>query len=390
VNQRRGRPGTRRLERRGRRPCPGPEGVKTVSTAGPGSAAAPERTVLERRGGGPGARVLVLALVAMVAFSGCEFLPASDEPDLVAYFRDVGDLVEAGQVQVNDVEIGTITDIGLELVNGDMVARVSMDLDDSTRIPAQDLTAVVRQTSLLGEQFVQLIPAPTDGPMVGTETVEIPITATDRRVDIEAFLSELSAFVGGGGLEDLNRFTHAQALILEDRGERFGQAIEELDTFTTVLANRRHDLGAAIDSLASASGTLVGNRETLHAFLDSLDEANVLLAEQGGNLGRLFASLRRFGTVNSRFLARHEGAINRQFKALRPILRGLAGSSDVLATDIVQLRTFFQLFPKSMGGGPSGKGAGDYVQVDAILCEEFASCQTKGEKGDVPGQGFDR
>lgn len=334
-------------------------------------------------------RVIVLAVVSALASSGCAFR-ATDDPDVVAYFRDVGDLVEAGQVQVNDVEVGRITDITLELQERDMVARVEIELDDDVSVAATDLSAVVRQTSLLGEQFVQLVPSGDAGPVLGEETVEIPLTATERRVDIEAFLTQLSSFVGGGGLDDLNRFTHAQALILEGRGERLGETIDELDTFTSILADRRDDLGAAIDSLASATGTLAANRQTMLEFLDSLDEANVLLAEQGGNLGRLFASLRRFGTVNARFLARHEDAINRQFKSLRPILRGLAGSSDELATDIVQLRTFFQLFPKSMGGGPGGTSGGDYVQVDAVLCEEFANCQTKGEKGNVPGQGFDR
>lgn len=334
-------------------------------------------------------RWLALALVSALALTGCGFR-STDDPDVVAYFRNVGDLVDAGQVQVNDVEVGRITDIALELQEGDMVARVEIDLDDDAEIASTDLSAVIRQTSLLGEQFVQLVPMADGGPMVGEETVEIPLTATERRVDIETFLTQLSSFVGGGGLEDLNRFTHAQALILEGRGDRLGETIDELDTFTSILANRRDDLGVAIDSLASATGTLAANRQTLHEFLDSLDEASVLLAEQGGSLGRLFASLRRFGTVNARFLARHEDAINRQFKSLRPILRGLARSSDELATDIVQLRTFFQLFPKSLGGGPGGGSGGDYVQVDAVLCEEFANCQTKGEKGDVPGQGFDR
>ena len=336
-------------------------------------------------------RILIPVLAAALAMSGCSTFGSADEPDLVAYFRDVGDLVKNAEVQIDDVGAGSITEIDLELDDGDMIARVTMELDDDVRLRAGDLSAVVRQTSLLGEQFVQLIPGTDTGPVVGSgDTVEIPLSATDRRVDIEAFLSQLSSFVGGGGLEDLNRFTHAQALILEGRGERFGQAIEELETFTSILAGRKEDLGAAIDSLASASGTLASNRQTLISFLDSLDEANVLLAEQGGELARLFSSLRRFGTVNARFLARHESAINRQFKALRPILGGLAGASGELATDIVQLRTFLELFPKSLGGGPGGNQAGDYIQADAVLCEDFTLCQTKGEKGDVPGEGFDR
>ena len=331
-------------------------------------------------------RLTAVALVALTLLASCG-RGGQDSPDVVGYFTDVGDLVVGGQVQVRDVEIGRITDITLEMQSGDMVARVEMDIVEGRDIPATDLGAIVRQTSLLGEQFVQLLPAAGSAPYVGDEPVTIPLDRTERRVDVETFLSDLSAFVGAGGLEDLNRFTHAQALILEDRGRRFGETLEELELFTSVLADRRFDIGAAIDSLASATGTIADNKATLDSFLDSLDTANALLAEQGDRLGDLFGSLRRFGTVSSRFLARHESAINRQFRALRPIFRGLAGASDELRVDITQLRTFLELFPKSMGTGPGDRGAGDYVQVEAILCESLVDCQTKGEKGDVPGEG---
>ena len=331
-------------------------------------------------------RTLALALVALSLLSACG--RGGEEPaDVVAFFSDVGDLVVGGQVQVNDVEIGRITDITLVMRDGDMAARVEMDISEGREIPATDLGAIVRQTSLLGEQFVQLLPAADSAPFVGEEQVTIPLDRTERRVDVETFLSDLSSFVGAGGLEDLNRFTHAQALILEDRGRRFGETLEELELFTSVLAERRFDIGAAIDSLASATGTIADNKATLDSFLDSLDTANALLADQGDRLGALFSSLRRFGTVSSRFLARHESAIDRGFRALRPIFRGLAGASDELRVDISQLRTFLELFPKSMGTGPGDRGAGDYVQVEAVLCETLVDCQTKGEKGDVPGEG---
>jgi phospholipid/cholesterol/gamma-HCH transport system substrate-binding protein len=326
--------------------------------------------------------------VVALLLSGCALSGGNaDDADVIAYFTDVGDLVVGGQVQVNDVEIGRISAIELVTRDGDMTARVAMVLDTEGRVPSDGLKALVRQTSLLGEQFVELVPASTSAPFVGDEQVSIPVERTDRRVDIETFLSDLSGFIGGGGLEDLNRFTHAQAVILENRGSRFGETLEELETFTGVLAARRLDIGAAIDSLASASGTIADNKATLDSFLDSLDSANQLLAEQGSELGRLFRSLRRFGSVSSTFLARHESAINRQFKALRPIFSGLAGASGELRTDISQLRTFLELFPKSLGGGPGGDQEGDYVQVEAVLCESLVNCNTKGEKGDVPGQG---
>lgn len=326
-------------------------------------------------------------LAVAVSGSSCALMTTDETPEVVAYFENVGDLVEKGGVQVADVEVGSVQEIDLVMEDGQMLARVTMSIDPDERIPADGLGAVVRQTSLLGEQFVELVPGPQRAPYVGGDEVTIPVERTDRIVDVETFLGDLSAFVGGGGLEDLNSFTHAQALILEERGARLGETIEELEKFTSVLAGRRFDVEAAIDSLASAGSTLAANRETLDSFLDSLEDANALLAEQGGGLRRLFTSLRRFGTVNARFLVRHEDAIDRQFRALRPILGGLAGAQGELRTDITQLRTFLELFPKSLGGGPGGTGKGDYVQAEAVLCEALSACNTKGEKGDVPGEG---
>jgi len=332
-------------------------------------------------------RFIAALLVALLAGSACAITGNVSGNEVVAYFDDVGDLVVGGTVQVDDVEIGLVKGIELITRDGRMLAKVTMAIEPSKNVSANDLSAVIRQTSLLGEQFVDLEPGAPGPPYIGGSGLEIALEDTDRRVDVETFLSDLSGFVGEGGIEDLNRFTHAQALILEDRGARLGKTLDELALFTDVLANRRFDIAGAIDHLASAGSTLAANQQTLDSFLDSLAEANVLLADQGDELGRLFSSLRRFGSVSTRFLARHESAINRQFKALRPVFRALAGAEGELRTDITQLRTFLELFPKSLGGGPGGTGAGDYVQVQAILCEAIQNCNTKGEKGNVPGEG---
>lgn len=334
-------------------------------------------------------KFVAVALIAGLVGPSC--LPGSGEGEkVVAYFADAGDLVTGATVQVSDVEVGSVEDIELVMRDGRMLAKVTMGVPEEERVSAAGLSALIRQTSLLGEQFVELRSDAAGAPFVGDEPVMIPLSRTDKRVDVETVLEDVSGFVGAGGLEDLNRFTHAQALILENRGEEFGEVITELERFTRVLAERRLDVGAAIDSLADAGSTLVSNKQTLDDFLDSLQEANALLADEGDRFEDLFVALQRFGKVNARFLARHEKNIDRNFKALRPIFRSIASADDELRTDITQLKTFLQLFPKSLGGGPGDEGRGDYIQVEAVLCEHLAECNTKGERGDVPGQGTGR
>jgi phospholipid/cholesterol/gamma-HCH transport system substrate-binding protein len=336
------------------------------------------------------ARWILAACLPLLVATSCSLVQGDNGHEIVAYFEDTGDLVQAGTVQLNDVEIGSVKDIELVMQDNRMVARVEMTIKESANVPALNLSALVRQTSLLGEQFIELIPSSAGPPYLGdgdfVETT-IPLARTDRRVDIETFLSDLSAFIGQGGLDDLNRFTHAQALILEGRGEQFGETIEELETFTGNLAARKEDVAIAIDQLASASQTLANNQQTIDGFFDSLESGNKLLADQTDDLARLFKALNEFGRVNSRFLADHGDAINRQFKALTPFLEGIAGAKRELGIDITQLRTFIRLFPKSLGGGAGGNGTGDWIQADAVICESMLLCNTRGEKGDVPGEG---
>ena len=216
--------------------------------------------------------------------------------EVVAYFDDVGDLVIGGMVQVDDVEVGLVKKIELVTSDGRMMAKVTMAISAyEERVCERRLTAVIRQTSLLGEQFVDLEPERAGAALTSrkpgwrSRSRTRTGASTSRRSS-----SDLSGFVGEGGIEDLNRFTHAQALILEDRGARLGKTFDELALFTDILANRRFDIAGAIDHLASAGSTLAANQATLDSFLDSLAEANVLLADQGDELGRLFSSLQSF------------------------------------------------------------------------------------------------
>jgi ABC-type transporter Mla subunit MlaD len=176
-------------------------------------------------------------------------------------------------------------------------------------------------------------------------------------------------------------------VILEGRGDTLGASIDELEEFTGVLANRKEDVAEAIDELGSAAKTLAGNQDTIDDFFDSLQKGNAVLADQTDELARLFKALNKFGKVNSRFLAEHQDDINRQFEDVTPILEGVAGAKRELGIGLAQLKTFFNLFPKSLGGGPGGTGRGDYVQADAVLCEHLHLCNVRGERGDVPGEG---
>ena len=96
--------------------------------------------------------MLLTILAVLVAFApACS---RGEEPlTLTATFADVLDLVPRAKVQTNDVPIGTVTKIALSDGNE---AVVTMQVDPNTGLPAE-VEAVLKQTSLLGERYVDLV-----------------------------------------------------------------------------------------------------------------------------------------------------------------------------------------------------------------------------------------
>ena len=74
----------------------------------------------------------------------------NDPMTVQVVFADVLDLVPKSTVKVNDVSVGQVTDIGLSGSN----AQVTLELRNDIELPANAI-AEIRQTSLLGEKFVQ-------------------------------------------------------------------------------------------------------------------------------------------------------------------------------------------------------------------------------------------
>ena len=109
-----------------------------------------------------GALSAALVLVGCDAggFPGLYYTPwpggaaLGDHPyHVTAQFSDVLDLVPQASVKVNDVAVGRVDRI--DLSPDQTSARVSMTINGSVHLPA-DAYAQLRQSSLLGEKFVEL------------------------------------------------------------------------------------------------------------------------------------------------------------------------------------------------------------------------------------------
>ncbi|HVF52524.1 MAG TPA: MCE family protein [Actinomycetota bacterium] len=300
-------------------------------------------------------RTRALALAALVCLAGtsCNALGLPSNcggTEVIANFRQVGDLVVAANVQSADVVVGTIQDIELD----GWQARVGLCLNEGEEISA-DVKAVVRTTSLLGEKFVDLKPL-SEGPPFLQDGDVLTVEQTGKATELEDVFARLASILGAGNLEQLNRFTAAQAEILSEHTDDLRLILRELHKFTDTLDGRRDQIGAAIDSLDAVARTTLADAGILEQFLESFAGASGVLADQKNGLQSLLRSLDRFTEVSVQLLRETQGGFETQFKKLRPVLRVLVENSANVRESIQTLATFAEYWPESMPG--------DYLQLD--------------------------
>lgn len=303
----------------------------------------------------PGIAALAFAVMAGSACAPLGFGGECGGNEVIANFEQVGDLVVAANVQSSDVVVGTIDEIELD----GWEARVTMCLQPDEKI-SSDARAVIRTTSLLGEKFVDL-QARSPGPPYLEDGDVLTVDDTGKANELEDVFAQLAAILGSGNLEELNRFTAAQARILKDNAQDFRKVLRELADFTGVLHARRDEIGAAIDSLGAVSQTAVGDARVLEDFLSSFAGASGVLADQRQGLEDLLQALDEFTRVSVTLLGQTERGLNRQLTDLRPILRTAVNNSEDLIATLRTLATFTQWWPESMPG--------DYLQLDVCQAE---------------------
>jgi phospholipid/cholesterol/gamma-HCH transport system substrate-binding protein len=306
-------------------------------------------------------RRIALLLTAAVFTSSCAAVglaAACDGAVVIGRFEQVGDLPRAANVQSADVAIGSVTDIQLDKEN--WIANVTMCLSPDEQIPA-DVQAVIRTTSLLGEKFVDLRPRRVSGPYLQDGDV-IDVENTSKATELEDVFAKLAAILGTGNLEQINRFTTAQANILRDHTGDFRKVLRKLRTFTTTLADRKDDVAAAVDNLDAAARVILDDSEILRRFLDSFSTSSAVLADQRDALQRLLRSLARFWGVAVRLIDATDEGTDKTFRRLVPVLRTLVRNSENVAETLRTLATFSEWFPETMPG--------DYLQLDVCQALE--------------------
>lgn len=278
---------------------------------------------------------IVPAALAGLLLSACDAsvysLPLPGGPDVgedpmtvKVEFADVLDLVPQSTVKVNDVSVGKVTDIDLEGYQALVTLAVRRDVE----LP-DNAVAELRQTSLLGEKFVELS-APEEGasgnPLGDGDT--IPIERAGRNPEVEEVLGALSLLLNGGGVAQLKTITQELNKALEGREESARSVLRNLRTFTGQLDENKADIVAAIESLNRLALAAEKQLPTIDKALEELPSALDSIDRQRDDLVEMLAALNDLSDVAVDVIARSKGATITSLERLDPVLTQLAASGD--------------------------------------------------------------
>ncbi len=238
--------------------------------------------------------VAVAAALVLIAALGWIILRPAGQYRVTAYFTQTVGLYPGSSVRVLGIAVGTVTDV---VPLGNKV-KVDMVVDDQYAVPA-DADAVVLAPSLVSDRYVQFSPVYNGGPkMKDGATVPLDRTATPVELDqVYGALDDLSSALGpdgankNGALSDLvdvgaknlqgngealnhtlKGFSEAVQTLAKHRDDLFS-SLDNLQVFTSALAQIDAQVGEFNTNLASVANLLAGERKDLASAISLLSKA---------------------------------------------------------------------------------------------------------------------
>ncbi|MFB9568271.1 MCE family protein [Saccharopolyspora hordei] len=272
-------------------------------------------------------------------------------------FDDVLDLVPNAGVRVNDVPVGRVSTIGL--APGSWDAEVTVLVNGDVELPA-NATARLRQSSLLGEKYVELAGPPEPQQPVGRlgDGDVIERANTGRNPEVEEVLGALSMLLNGGGVAQIQNITKELNAALEGRESDVRGVLSNLDELVSGLDAQRDDITRALDSINRLSARINEQRGSIDTALRDLEPGLRVLNEQRTQLVGMLEALDRLSVVATDVVDRSGDDLAHDLDQLAPVLQQLSAAGENLPKSLEVLLTF--PFPDNVVDGIQNS---DYVNL---------------------------
>lgn len=265
--------------------------------------------------------IIVLALVAAGAI--WMFGSGGDSKTVTAHFERGVSVYEGSEVRVLGVPVGSVE----EVVPEGTTVKVVMSYDAEVKIPA-DADAVIVSPSVVGDRYIQLTPAYTEGAVMADNTViDADKTAIPLELDeIYSSIDELTVALGPNGANSegaLSDLLEQTARNFGGQGAAFKRTVEDFGDLSATLDDNKDELFDSAERLEGFISTLAENDVTVRKFNKSLGDVSTMLDAESQDLTLALSNLGVALDVVGKFVKTNRGALSRNIEGLDRIAKVL-------------------------------------------------------------------
>lgn len=273
-----------------------------------------------------------------------------------ADFPDSGGIFTNAEVTYRGVAIGRVGSLHL-ITNGVKVDLKINDCDHS-KIPVTTV-ATVSDRSVIGEQYVNLIPPNNSAPYYhGGET--IPMSRNKIPVSAQALLTNLDTFVNSVNTTQL-------ASVISELGQAFNNKGPDLTTLLNssrdLLASATQALPATIDLINKSGSVLqtqLDEQNSLYSFAHSLNLLSAQFKTSDGDIRHLLAT----GPSDLQTI---QDFVSNNKTDLGVVFADLATIGTVITRHIKGLEQILELYPALVSGGFSVIKSDDVASLSLVV-----------------------
>ncbi|MBF6355704.1 MCE family protein [Nocardia higoensis] len=244
-----------------------------------------------------------------------------------AEFTQIAELAPGDKVSLAGVTVGKVESTRLA---GDHVL-VAMSIDTGTPLGA-DTEASIKLTTLLGSRYVELRPAGSGE--IPDRTIRLADTSVPY--DLQDTLEDATGTFAAVDADGLDRTLTTLATQLEGLPALMPQAVANIHTLSTLIADRRDQIGSLLASTREITRVLSDQRASLGTLMS---HAAVLLAELAGRrqaIQNLLDSTTTLIDQLHRIVVADRGSLDVLLTDLRAVTQ-LLSTHDELFRNILQI-----------------------------------------------------
>ncbi len=270
-----------------------------------------------------GLRAIAVAAVALLLLTAAfmALRPRTDHTTFTLQFTDTTGLYVGNDVQTIGVRIGEVTAIKPK---GTLV-NVTVKVDEPV---SADVGAVIMQSALVTDRFVELTPpwksGPTiaDGALVPLARTKSPANVDDIFAAVDDLLVALSDTTSDG--KDIGDLLSVSATQLEGKGKAFADLLDASGQALATVGNNDENLTAIVNDADSLVTMLAKRDKTIRSLVSSVADASELFADQSDDIAASLVTLDQLSRKMTDFISDNDALMTRTVNRTSTVLGTIA------------------------------------------------------------------